>query len=293
MKTARDIMTKNPLCINLRDRLYHVAEIFLHRNFKSLPVIDHNKKCIGILTEFEITRAFIDTFYKFDKTEVTIEKYQKLLQEPQILYENDEITKVLKVISRPPTHRVIVLQRGSDALAGIISPQDLLGFLYGERSQTASMQEEFTVMQRELAKMKAQMQELESELHLFESFYSNSPYMVHSVDKKYRVIFANENLHKALGYSNGELIGRQVYDLYPESRHDQVKKGLIDVISHGKQALIYTSLRKKDGMMVPIDLSSSAIRDSNGRFICTMTVSRPLKEELMHKALEDFTNKED
>ena len=54
MKTAQDIMTKNPICVHPDTKIVDAVKILLDKHFNGLPVVDENKKLVGILTQSDL-----------------------------------------------------------------------------------------------------------------------------------------------------------------------------------------------------------------------------------------------
>jgi len=54
MKTAQDIMTKNPVCVNPDTKIVDAVKILLDKHFNGLPVVDGDNKLVGILTQSDL-----------------------------------------------------------------------------------------------------------------------------------------------------------------------------------------------------------------------------------------------
>ena len=57
---ARDIMTPNPVTVNLRDTVERVALLMQERGVSGLPVIDDNDKLVGIITDRDLFKVLIE-----------------------------------------------------------------------------------------------------------------------------------------------------------------------------------------------------------------------------------------
>jgi len=55
--TARNIMTRNPLCVNQNANLASSAKLMARHGISGLPVIDDSEKLVGIITKSDLTRA--------------------------------------------------------------------------------------------------------------------------------------------------------------------------------------------------------------------------------------------
>lgn len=54
MKTARDIMTADPICVHPETKIVDAVKILLDKHFNGLPVVDKDKKLVGILTQSDL-----------------------------------------------------------------------------------------------------------------------------------------------------------------------------------------------------------------------------------------------
>jgi acetoin utilization protein AcuB len=55
----KDIMTKDPIVIPFDYTIQEAAEILLEKKISGLPVVDHNKKLIGIITQSDVFKVLI------------------------------------------------------------------------------------------------------------------------------------------------------------------------------------------------------------------------------------------
>jgi len=58
-KKAKDLMTKNPITVNVNDDLMKVITLMYSYNFDYLPVVDENKKVIGIVDKEAIEKKIV------------------------------------------------------------------------------------------------------------------------------------------------------------------------------------------------------------------------------------------
>lgn len=54
MKTAKDIMTKDPICVHPETKIVDAVKILLDKHFNGLPVVDANNNLVGILTQSDL-----------------------------------------------------------------------------------------------------------------------------------------------------------------------------------------------------------------------------------------------
>ncbi len=102
------------------------------------------------------------------------------------------------------------------------------------------------------------------------------------------LIFVNESFKRIYGYSEKEVLGKSISFL----RSDENSPSLLEEIysSSIKDGWLGEIInRRKDGTNFPILLSTSAIRDDNGKIIATLGVARDITEQ---KKAEQTINKQ-
>lgn len=60
--TLEQIMVRNPQCIPISASIKDVAEIFLDAEFHALPVVDQNKKLLGIVTTTDLIKYLLEQY---------------------------------------------------------------------------------------------------------------------------------------------------------------------------------------------------------------------------------------
>jgi acetoin utilization protein AcuB len=63
--TVGQVMTHNPFTVMIGTPIQHAARVMLDRKVGGLPVVDEDKKLIGIITESDIFRMLIDQWSYF------------------------------------------------------------------------------------------------------------------------------------------------------------------------------------------------------------------------------------
>ena len=53
---AEEIMTENPITLNVDNTIEHAVEIFLDNQFRAIPIL-RNGHCVGMITPYDILRA--------------------------------------------------------------------------------------------------------------------------------------------------------------------------------------------------------------------------------------------
>lgn len=114
-----------------------------------------------------------------------------------------------------------------------------------------------------------------------------------TIDEEIKIIFVNKSAERIFGYSENELLGKNVSILMPEPFHSEhdlyvqnyIKNGHACIIGIGREVLG----KRKDGSIFPMDLSVSESMVSGKRLftgiICDIT-ERKLAEEALLKSEE-------
>ena len=104
---------------------------------------------------------------------------------------------------------------------------------------------------------------------------------------------ANKREHEALGYENGELVGKTIFDIYGQQMHTLAREGLKKIMERGSHPVTFTVLFKKDGTMIRCDIASSAIYDDDGKFVSSISALRQVDNEELLKNLAGIVDDKD
>ncbi|WP_121627921.1 PAS domain S-box protein [Poseidonibacter antarcticus] len=113
----------------------------------------------------------------------------------------------------------------------------------------------------------------------FRSLYENSPDMYISVSSEdSKILLCNETFLRKTGFTRDEIIGKSVFDLYDENAINDARKAFEQFITTGNVLDIPLILKKKDGSKINVDLNVSAVRDSNGKILYSISSYRDMTE---------------
>lgn len=289
MRQAKDLMTHNPKYIQSGEELRDAVTFFLQNDVRFAPVITPLNEIIGLLSEFSLVKASLRQYLDPEKHEKIIH-HKDILEEVHYVDEDDSLDTVIKTLIKSPTHRVLVLNKQSK-LVGIISPKDILRFISGERKKTIDLRTELETTKKQAEKLAMQLTSLKENLSKYQGLYNETPYMMHSVDSNGTIILANKKIHTLLGYKEGELIGKNLTDLYPKNMQHEALQGLKKIIEEGFHHKTYTSFLTKDGNKIRVDIASSSLKDKNGKFMGTISISREIDSEHLLRALHGVVSK--
>lgn len=279
-------MTSQPKTVGSGDSLADVVRLFLEKGITSSPVMNPLGEILGILTELTLVKAFI--LHKASLTSSDRVGHHIDLLEPAVYVEDwRTLTEVMKAMVSSPTHRLLVHDANKKVI-GIISPKDLMKAFVGLPTENLALKLRQT--EERLLESLHELENLQKHLDVYKNIFHEVPYVLHAVDEKGTIIMSNKREHEMLGYKDGELIGRSIFELYAEPMHEAASRGLKNIIEGGHQAVTYTSLRHKNGHMVRCDIASSSLRDRNGKFLSTVSVLRPIDSDELMRILNGITN---
>ncbi len=223
----------------------------------------------GVLTESALMRMFMR--YQSHPEKETLILHRDLLEPAQLTHEDEMFPEIVKKIVTAVGSRVFVIN-SQGAVTGYITAKDILPYF----SSTGP-----------LAGQKP-LENLRSDLYLYETFFAKSPFMMHSVNREGQIQMANEMLHKLLGYDYGELLNKTIFDIYPKEAHAKASAGIKTIFSKGWHQVVQGQMIGKTGKAVEVELVSRALSNQLQEVIGTMTVSRPLNMKDLLDILPDI-----
>lgn len=289
-KPLLEIMTPNPKMIQSGDSLQDVVKLFIEQGISSSPVINPLGEVLGFLTELGLVKAYTLHKTKFQKNN-KVGHHIELLEPVTFVDQGVTLSELFREIIAAPTHRLLVTDDKKKIL-GIVTLKDLMRAMHGPGIPSQDIKDKLIEVE---AKLKISMQELgnlERQLEMYQTAFHETPYLMHAVDKNGVILMANKREHDFLGYPDGELVGKTIFDIYAASMHAEAKRGLQQVIKHGVHPVTYTTLERKDGRTSRCDIASSAIHDHNGNFVSTISVLRPVDSEELLRALHGIVSEQ-
>jgi len=132
---AKDLMTANPQCCNADTTLNEVAKLMLECDCGEIPVVDANKKLIGVVTDRDIVCRIVAKGQ--DPCGMTA---QDAMTQPVISVKEDcTLDDVVKTMEEHQVRRVPVVD-ASGCCCGIISQADVA--MVASESETGEMVKE-------------------------------------------------------------------------------------------------------------------------------------------------------
>ena len=111
-----------------------------------------------------------------------------------------------------------------------------------------------------------------------------APDAVFICEKDGRIVYINDNVIDALGYSYDELHSMTVFDLVPADWRERYRQGAEQILVGGERHVFEIRLIKKDGSKIPMELN--AVLLPNGRVYgsCRDITERKLVEEVLRRS---------
>lgn len=122
-----------------------------------------------------------------------------------------------------------------------------------------------------------QRAELAASERRYHDLYEHAPDMYLSVDARTRTICeCNATLTRVTGHERSELIGRPLVELYDPAVLDQVRQAYAEFLRTGELRDVELRVRCKDGHLIDVSLSSSAIRNADGTIVRSRSIWRDI-----------------
>jgi PAS domain S-box-containing protein len=135
----------------------------------------------------------------------------------------------------------------------------------------------FAVMARDMTEEIELQEEVRQNKEYLENILANSSDMIITTDLKGRIVTFNPAGERMLGYSRDEMIGADIDRLWkaPDSRREL----MAEVKNRGAVNNFPATLVSKDGSNVEVSLSLSQLKNSEGRVLGTVGISKDVTEE--------------
>jgi CBS domain-containing protein len=124
---VRDAMTIDPIAVGPNTKLHEVEELFEAHDFNGVPVVDNQRHLIGILTKFDLLKAF-----SFD-AQIIAPHYDEIMEQtaeqvmtcdPISVHPRLPLSRLLQKLVEMRTKSLPVVENG--LLVGIIAREDVL-----------------------------------------------------------------------------------------------------------------------------------------------------------------------
>ncbi len=176
-----------------------------------------------------------------------------------------------------------VVLEGRDGAAALLEVWSRSEDGFGE-SDRAALENVLASLELSLGRTRARSQLAEAEARYRALFHSAQEIAILVDPRTGTIVEANPYAHRALGYSEGELVGRPIFDLtdWPQ---EAIRAETREVLRTGGAFLPDRRLRRKDGATFAIDLVLSRV-ELGGRSAFVLMLARDVSErEAMQRQL--------
>jgi CBS domain-containing protein len=131
MLKARDIMSKDTICVKKDTPIFEAVKLLVENNISGLPVVEDDMTLVGILSE----KDAVEVFYESEQAES--KKVNDYMTYPAVYFEeNNALVNICDFLVKNIFQRVPITSGGR--LVGIISIQDILNSVLQLRQEKAS-----------------------------------------------------------------------------------------------------------------------------------------------------------
>ncbi len=142
--------------------------------------------------------------------------------------------------------------------------------------RTSELREANEQLKQEIEERKRAEEELQRTKEYLENVIDNSVDAIGIVDRDGKFSLWNRRAAEIYGYSFEELTGRTAFMLYPDAA--ELERMLTQLRAEGVVREYEIVMKKKDGNVVPMDISISLLKDDRERPIGSVCVARDLSE---------------
>lgn len=262
--------------------LEQAIKVFQENNIVLAPVIVDKTKVLGALNDFQLVKLFL--MRTANPAKARIQDFTEEF-EPVVLIDQEEtIETAFKLMIQAPSHRIYVTNQNK--LVGKLSPRDILPLLAGGNSAERYKESgDLTTARIRIKDLTAQLAQSQSDLNSFRTMFDGSPYMIYTSNLSGEITMANVMIHLILGYGEGELIGKTIFDIYAQQFHQQVEETQLRATTNVRNHFCHSLMVKKNKDLIPADVITAAKQNDLGKVIETVTVSRISDTEKMLKVL--------
>ena len=127
---AKDIMTRNVICVHPSTSLRELSSVFIENNITGVPVLDSDRKLVGFVSQTDIVELDL---HSDDYLESRMEETGGFVQDimtsvDMVAQETDSLATVIDKMCTEKRHRLIIVD-AQENLAGLITTMDIMYYL--------------------------------------------------------------------------------------------------------------------------------------------------------------------
>ncbi len=135
------------------------------------------------------------------------------------------------------------------------------------------------------ARVRERTQALESARAEVADLYEHAPDLYLSVEvPSARILRCNESLLRATGYSREEILGKSLFDLYHPEDRAEARRSFARFQEWGELRDLERRILRKDGSVMDVSLSATAVRDAGGGIRYSRSSFRDITEQKLLQA---------
>jgi CBS domain-containing protein len=138
MKTAGDVMTRDPVCVQAMSTVQEAAQIMMREDVGSVPVVSKENRLVGIVTDRDLTLKVVADGRDSRSTKVE----DVMTRNPVTSRPGDDLDRTLNAMQENQVRRIPVVDE-SQRVVGIIAQADVALRTDNER-KTAEVVEEIS-----------------------------------------------------------------------------------------------------------------------------------------------------
>jgi PAS domain S-box-containing protein len=157
-------------------------------------------------------------------------------------------------------------------------PEKILNItVSGLRRAEEEEEEELILVIEDITERARLREEIRKSKDFMDTIFKTSVDMVVTTDERGVITFVNRAIEKTAGYKEEELTGRHVSVLYDRGR--ERAKDMMGILTSGQALKSYRlRLLAKEGKEIPVSISGSLLKNSQGRVIGTLGFVRDVSE---------------
>lgn len=127
---AKDIMTRDVICVHPNTSIRELSEIFIEKNISAAPVVDKNRKIVGFVSQTDIVELDLHSEdYLESRMEETGGYVQDIMAPIDVFaHETDSLAIIIDKMCTENFHRLIIIDDQED-IVGIITTMDVMYYL--------------------------------------------------------------------------------------------------------------------------------------------------------------------
>ncbi|HEY3307315.1 MAG TPA: PAS domain S-box protein [Desulfuromonadaceae bacterium] len=133
-------------------------------------------------------------------------------------------------------------------------------------------------LQKEIVERKRMEAALKKSAEVIEDLYNNAPCGYHSLDKDGNILRINATELKWLGYTYDEVVGKKLTDFMPNKGKQTFEASYPKFMQEGYLNDLNQELVRKDGSIIPVSLSATAIYSKEGEYVMSRSIAFNISE---------------